>query len=93
MVKPFRKTSLIRRYVLVLFKLFSALFIGLLFSVIGQALIHYRYFSFFFIFLTVSFAFFVMVKKMGFLGVLLVNLLFILMIVLMKVYIVIADNG
>ena len=87
------KISLIGKYALVLLKLFSALFIGLLFSVIGQAFIHYRYFAFCFIFLTVSFAFFTMVKKLGFLGVLLVDLLFILMIVLMKVYIIIADSG
>ena len=81
------------KYALILFKLFSAVFIGLLFSIIGQALINYRYFAFFFLFLTVSFAFFTMVKKLGFLGVLLVDLLFILMIVLMKVYIIIADSG
>ncbi len=87
------KMSLIGRYALFLFKLFSALCVGILFSVIGQALIHYRYFAFFFIFLTVSFAFFTMVKRLGFLGVLLVDLLFILMVVLMKVYIIIADSG
>lgn len=87
------RMSLMGRYALFLFKLLSALFIGIFFSVIGQALIEYRYFAFFFIFLTVSFAFFTMVKKLGFLGVLLVDLLFILMIVLMKVYIIIADSG
>ena len=87
------KVSLIGKYTLVFFKLFSALFTGILFSIIGQALVNYSYFSFFFIFLTVSFAFFTMVKKLEFLGVLLVNLLFILIIVLMKVYVVIADNG
>ena len=53
----------------------------------------YRYFAFFFIFLTVSVAFFTLVRKIGFLGVLLVDLLFILMIILMKIYVVIADKG
>ena len=81
------------KYLLVLFKLFSAVFVGILISLIGQALMNYGYFSFMFLFLTVFFAFFTMVKKLKFLGVLMVNLLFILMIVLIKVYIVIADSG
>ena len=85
--------NLLKGYALLFFKLLSAGFIGLLIALIGQALLDYRYFSFMFIFLTVGFAFFSLVKKFGVLGVVLVDLLFILLLVLIKVYIVIADGG
>ncbi len=87
-----KKRSFGWKYSLILLKLLSAVFVGLLIALIFQAFMNYRYFSFMFLFLTVCWAFFVLVKKLGFLGVLLVDLLFILMIVLMKVYIVIADS-
>ena len=92
-VKTKNKVPWIIQYTLFPFKLFSAIVIGVIISLIGQALISYSYFSFMFIFLTVFFAFFTLVKKMGFLGVLLVDLLFVLMIVLLKVYIMVADSG
>ncbi|MDE0118383.1 MAG: hypothetical protein OXM55_00045 [Bdellovibrionales bacterium] len=82
-----------KKYFLILFKVFSALFVGILISLIGQALMNYGYFSFMFLFLSVFFAFFTLVKKLKILGVLLVDLLFILILVLMKVYIVMADKG
>ena len=91
MLQP--KKLLIKKYITFLFKLFSAVFTGVLLSIIGQSLMGYGYFSFMFIFLTVSFAYFALVKKMGFLSVLLVDVFFILIIVLMKVYILIADSG
>ena len=93
MLKPGKKASFIKKYITFLFKLFSTVFFAFLLSLIGQALLNYSYFSFVFIFLTVSFAFFNLVKKMGFLGVLLVDVFFILIIVLAKVYILIADGG
>ena len=82
-----------KKYLLILFKILSALFVGVFISLIGQALMNYGYFSFMFLFLTVFFAFFSLVKKLEILGVLLVDLLFILMIVLIKVYIMMADKG
>ena len=91
--KEKKSSSRVGKYLLMLFKLLSAVFVGILISLIGQALMNYGYFSFMFLFLTGFFAFFTMVKKLGVLGVLLVDLLFILMIILIKVYIVIADNG
>ncbi len=74
-------------------KIFSSAVVGLMIALIFQALMNYRYFSFMFLFLTVFFAFFAMVKKLDFLAVLLVDLLFILLLVLAKVYIMIADKG
>ena len=85
--------TLLKAYALLLFKILSACFTGVLIALIGQALLDYRYFSFMFIFLTVGFAFFSLVKKFGVLGVILVDLLFILLLVLIKVYIAIASNG
>ena len=82
-----------RTFTLFVFKILSAVFTGLLIAVIFQALMDYRYFSFMFLFLTVCFAFFTMVRKWGFLAVLLVDLLFILLLVLAKVYIMIADKA
>ena len=91
MLQP--KKLLIKKYITFLFKLFSAVLTGIFLSIIGQSLMDYSYFSFMFIFLTVSFAFFTLVKKMGFLSVLLVDVFFILIIFLMKAYILIADSG
>lgn len=88
-----KKMLFLKKYITFLFKLFSAVFIGVLLSIIGQALMNYRYFSFMFILLTVSFAFFTLVKKLGFLSVLLIDVFFILIIFLIKVYILIADGG
>lgn len=93
LIRSHKNMSFLKQWAAFLFKLLSAVFIGLLLSVIGQALINYSYFSFVFVFLTVSFAFFSLVKKMGFLGVLLVDAVFVLIILLIKVYIVIANSG
>ena len=80
-------------WLLFLFKLLSAIMVGLMISLIGQALLKYSYFSFMFIFLTGFLAFFPMVKKLEFPGVLCVDMLFIFIILLVKVYIVFADKG
>ena len=82
-----------KKYLILIFKLFSAIAVGVFMSLIGQALINYSYFSFMFIFLTVCLAFWALVKKMEFLAVLLVDLFFILTIFIVKVYIVISANG
>ena len=81
------------KYFILIFKLFSAIAVGVFISLIGQALINYSYFSFMFMFLTVSVAFWALVKKMEFLAILLVDLFFILMIFIVRVYIVISANG
>ena len=87
------RKSILSWYALFFLKLISATLVGFALAVIGQALIGYRYFSLFFIFLTISFAFFTLVKKLGYLGILLIDVCFILLLVLAKVYIVIADSG
>ena len=92
MSKSKRKMSWIKKCTLFLFKLLSAIIVGFFASLIGQALMEYNYFSFMFIFLTVWFAFFTLIKKLGFLGVLFIDLLFILIIVLIRFYIIMADG-
>ena len=98
MWKIFRRSSgqnksRMGRFALFCIKILSSAMVGLMIALIFQALMNYRYFSFMFLFLTVFFAFFAMVKKLDFLAVLLVDLLFILLLVLAKVYIMIADKG
>ena len=88
-----KRSFLKARYIVFPFKVFSALTIGLFIALFFQALLGYAYFSFMFIFLTVVFAFFTMVKKLKFLGVLLIDLLFVLMIILARLYIVLSNNG
>ena len=78
---------------LICVKILSACFIAVLISFIGQVLIGYGYFSFMFIFLTVFSIFFTLTKKLRILGVLLVNLLFIMMLLALRIYILIADKG
>lgn len=92
MSKKKRKVSIFNKYLLFIFKLFSGIILGLFISLIGQAIIHYGYFSFMFIFLTVFAGFFRVVRKMNFLGILLVDLIFILMIVLLRFYIIFSNN-
>lgn len=80
------------KYILLLFKTLSAIITGVFMSLIGQAIINYSYFSFMFVFLTAFFAFFTLVKRMGFLSVLLIDLSFILITMLLKVYILMANK-
>ena len=87
------RKSLFRKYALVIFKTVSAVFTGLLIALAGQALFSYRYFSFMFIFLTAGAGFFSLTKKLGFLGILLVDLLFVFVLILIKVYIMMADTA
>ena len=93
MSKSKKKISWIKKSILLLFKLLSAIIAGFFISLIGQALMKYSYFSFMFIFLTGCFAFFTLIKKLRFLGVLFIDLLFVLIIVLIRLYIIIADGG
>ncbi len=88
-----KRKFMARRLVLLLFKLFSAMAVGVFIALVGQALINYSYFSFMFIFLTVLLSFWTLVKKWDFLGVLLVDLFFILMIIIVRLYIVISASG
>ena len=90
--KP-KKRSKKRKSLLLIFKLFSALAIGIFMAMIGQALINYSYFSFMFIFLTVFLSFWTLVKKKDFLTILLVDLFFIFLLLIVRVYIVISDSG
>ena len=88
-----KQKSKIAKYLILVFKLLSAIALGLCLSMIGQALIGYSYFSFMFIFLTVCLAFWALIKKLDILAVLLVDLFFVLMIFIVRVYIVISDSG
>ena len=92
MPKQKRKLSIFNKYSLFLFKLFSGIALGIFISLIGQAILKYSYFSFMFIFLTVFAGFFKVVRKVNFLGVLLVDLIFILMIVLLRFYIIFSNS-
>ncbi len=81
------------RYLLFLFKILSAGGVSFFFSLLGHVLIGYSWFSFMFVFLTVWFAFFTLVGKLQLLGVLAVDVLFILIILLLRMYITMAWNG
>ena len=78
--------------VLFVIKVLSACFVAGLISFICQILIGYGYFSFMFIFLTVFSAFFTLIKKLQIFGVLFVDLLFILFILGLRIYILVADK-
>ena len=84
---------LLKKILVFLFKCLSAAGIGLFLAILGQVLIDYRYFSFMFILLTAFFAFFTLTKKMQFLGVLVIDLIFTLIVLLIWAYIYIADKG
>ncbi len=77
---------------LIIIKILSAGFVAGLISFVCQVLIGYGYFSFMFIFLTVFTAFFTLIKKLHIFGVLCVDMLFILFILGLRVYILIADK-
>ena len=76
-----------------LFKMVSAVGVGLFLAILGQILIDYRYFSFMFILLSGFFAFFSLTKKLKFVGTLVIDLVFVLIILLGRLYIHIADKG
>ncbi len=78
---------------LFVFKILSGFGLGVFLSVLGQALIGYRYFSFMFVFLTVFFAFFILTRNLQWVGVLMIDLVFLLLVVLMRLYVVMADKG
>ena len=77
---------------LIFIKILSAFFVAGLISFIFQILIGYGYFSFMFVFLTVFSAFFTLIKKLQIFGVLCVDMLFILFILGLRIYILIADK-
>ena len=78
---------------LFIFKLLSAGFTALLLAFIGQVLISYSYFSFMFVFLSVFFAFLRLVTRLRFIGVLCVDLLFILALLALRIYVFMADKA
>jgi len=88
-----KKQAWYMKYALFPLKVISALLVAAFISLVGKALLHYGYFSFMFLFLTVFFAFFKLVRKLSFMGILFVDWIFILMVVLVKLYIVIADKS
>ena len=77
---------------LIIIKILSAGFVAGLISFVCQVLIDYGYFSFMFIFLTVFTTFFTLIKKLQIFGVLCVDMLFILFILGLRVYILVADK-
>ena len=78
--------------ILIIVKILSAGFVAGLISFVCQVLIGYGYFSFMFIFLTVFIAFFTLIKKLQIFGVLFVDMLFILFILGLRIYILLADK-
>ncbi len=76
-----------------IFKLLSAVCLSLFISILAQELIKYGTLSFVFIFITVFFAFFGLVKNLKFLGVLMLDLALVLLILLSKLYLTIANAG
>ncbi len=83
----------ILRFSLILFKLISSVLVGFFFSILGKVLIGYSHFSFMFIFLTVFFAFFNLIARLQFLGIFLVDILFIVIIGMAHLYIMTAYNS
>lgn len=75
------------------FKALGALVLGIFLAVLGQELIQYRYFSFVFIFLTVFFSYFVLTKKLRWLGVCVVDIVFVVFVLLARWYVVMSNSG
>ena len=78
---------------LFVFKTLSAAVLGIFLAVLGQALIQYRYFSFIFILLTGFFSYFVLTKNLRWLGVCVVDILFVLFVLLVRWYVVLSSAG
>ena len=81
------------KYFLWVFKAASALGVGVFFALLGRAFIGYSHFSFMFVFLTVFFAFLNLIGKLKWVGVFLVDGLFVLLIILVQMYVAASYNG
>ena len=73
-----------------MFKIFSAVGLGIFLAILGQAFVGYGMFSFVFIFLTVFFAFLSLIRKLQFFGVLSVIILIMLLVFFGRMYIMTA---
>ncbi len=75
---------------LTLFKGVSAFCLAYVLALIGQELISYGLFSFIFLLLSISAAFFYLVKGYKFLGVLIVDICLVAMAVLLRFYVILS---
>ena len=73
-------------------KFFSCLALGLVFALIGDELIAYGSFSFFFVLISIAMGFYRICRKWTLIGVLVFDLLCFLVAVLMRMYITIAPE-
>ena len=75
------------KYLLWIFKIFSAALLACFLALLGYAFVEYRLFSAIFIFLTVFFSFLSLIRKLGILAIFLLMLLIILAVFFGQMYI------
>lgn len=80
----------VKKWSLLIFKLISAFCFAYVLALIGQELMSYGLFSFVFLILSISLAFFYFVKSYGFLGLLIVDCCLISLALLLRFYVIMA---
>ncbi len=86
----FKRSS--AHFLLFVFKLFSGVFLGLTFALVGEEIMGYGGFSFWFVLITLTSVFLKASKNWKVGGVIIFDFTFILMILLFRIYVLIASG-